>query len=195
MTQKLTTEDVKRAATELRCEVAAVRAVLDVEAAGSGFLPDGRVKVQYEPHIMYRQLTDKFGKETADKYLAEYPDLVALKAGSYQSLEREDRDMNRAAQEIDRECALQSASWGLPQIMGYHWKTCGYPSLQRFLNVMYASEGGQLDAMVRFIKADARLLAAIQKKDWAAFARAYNGAGYKANKYDTKLAAAYKKYS
>lgn len=195
MTQKLTPEDIKRAATELRCDVAAVRAVLEVEASGSGFFPDGRVKVQYEPHVMYRQLTKKFGKETADKYLAKHPDLVALKPGSYQSLEREDRDMNRAAQDIDRECALQSASWGLGQIMGYNWETCGYPTLQRFLNVMYASEGGQLDAMVRFIKADERLVTAMRQQQWATFARIYNGPGYKKNDYDTKLAAAYKKYS
>ena len=31
----------------------------------------------------------------------------------------------------------------------------------------------------------------LRKQDWAAFAHAYNGAGYRANKYDTKLAAAF----
>jgi hypothetical protein len=195
MTQKLTPQDIQRAALALKCEVASVRAVLDVEAAGSGFLEDGRVKVQYEPHVMYRQLKEKFGKETADMYLAKHPDLVSLEAGSYQSLDREDRDMNRAAQEIDRECALQSASWGMPQIMGYHWSTCGYPTLQRFLNTMYSGEGGQLDAMVKFIQADQKLVDAIRAKDWAAFARVYNGKGYAKNKYDIKLAAAYKKFS
>jgi hypothetical protein len=34
----------------------------------------------------------------------------------------------------------------------------------------------------------------LENLDWAKFARGYNGAGYKQNKYDEKLAAAYKKY-
>jgi hypothetical protein len=37
--------------------------------------------------------------------------------------------------------------------------------------------------------------AALKKQDWAAFAKAYNGPGYKANKYDTKLAEAYQHFS
>jgi hypothetical protein len=36
---------------------------------------------------------------------------------------------------------------------------------------------------------------ALQDRDWAAFAKAYNGKGYAKNKYDEKLAAAYKKFA
>lgn len=194
MTQKLTQADIDIAARTLGVNTAAVRAVLAVEAAGSGFLADGRVKVQFEPHVMYRQLKEKFGQARADAELSAHPDLVALKAGSYQSLDKEDRDMDRAAKEIDRECALESASWGLPQIMGYHWKTCGYPSLQSFLNDMYRSEGGQLNAFVKFIVADSRLLNALRSRDWAVFARVYNGPGYAKNKYDEKLATEYSRF-
>lgn len=35
----------------------------------------------------------------------------------------------------------------------------------------------------------------LQRKDWAGFARGYNGPGYAKNRYDIKLANAYKKYS
>lgn len=194
MKAKLTEADFSRAAKDLGVTVAHVRAVDSVESNGEGFLADGRVKVQYEPHIMYRQLTAKYSKARADALLKQYPDLIALKAGSYQSTDKEDKDMDRAANLIDRACALESASWGAYQIMGFNWKTCGYPSLQAFVNAMYTA-AGQLDAFVRFVKADARLVRALKAQDWATFARIYNGPSYAANKYDTKLAAAFARHS
>lgn len=193
MNASLTEKDYQNAAARLGVPIAAVKAVATVESNGGGFLSDGRVKVQYEPHVMYRRLQQHYGKARADKELAAHPDLVALRAGSYQSLDKEDKDMDRAASVIDRQCALESASWGAFQIMGYHWKTCGYPSLQAFINEQY-SAAGQLETFVRFILADSRLARAIRAKDWKAFASAYNGANYAANKYDTKLADAYKKF-
>lgn len=195
MTQKLTDDDVQAGASALGVDTATIRAVTDVESNGSGFLPDGRVVVQYEPHVMYKRVRQKFGEARAAAELKAHPDLLALRAGSYQGKDKEDRDMDRAAQLIDRDCALEAASWGMFQIMGYHWSTCGYPSLQAFLNDLYRSEGGQLRVFVRFVQADKRLLAALRKRDWAVFARLYNGPAYTANHYDTKLASAYARHS
>lgn len=193
MKNALLETDFQAAAARLGVSVPAVKAVATVESNGGGFLPDGRVKVQYEPHVMYRQLASNFDRARADKELVAHPDLVAKKAGSYQSLDKEDKDMNRAAQLIDRTSALESASWGAFQIMGYHWKTLQYTTLQGFINNQYTA-AGQLETFVRFIQADPRLLKALRGKDWATFARIYNGPGYAANKYDTKLAAAYKQF-
>ncbi|MCY7315094.1 MAG: N-acetylmuramidase family protein [Rubrivivax sp.] len=36
---------------------------------------------------------------------------------------------------------------------------------------------------------------ALQRQDWASFARAYNGPGYAQNNYDTKIAAEYNRLS
>lgn len=193
MKNALLETDFQAAAARLGVSVAAVKAVATVESNGGGFLPDGRVKVQYEPHVMYRQLASNFDRGRADKELVAHPDLVAKKAGSYQSLDKEDKDMNRAAQLIDRASALESASWGAFQIMGYHWKTLQYATIQGFINDQYTA-AGQLETFVRFILADPRLVKALRARDWATFARIYNGPGYAANKYDTKLAAAYKQY-
>lgn len=193
MKNALLETDFQAAAARLGVSVPAVKAVATVESNGGGFLPDGRVKVQYEPHVMYRQLASNFDRARADKELVAHPDLVAKKAGSYQSLDKEDKDMNRAAQLIDRASALESASWGAFQIMGYHWKTLQYTTLQGFINDQYTA-AGQLETFVRFILADPRLVKALRGKDWATFARIYNGPNYAANKYDTKLAAAYKQF-
>ena len=194
MSTQLTPQDYQNAANRLGVSVAAVRAVAETESNGSGFLADGkRVKVQYEPHVMYQRLKLKFGLARAQRELAAHPDLVALKPGSYQNTDKEDRDMDRAATAIDRACALESASWGAFQIMGYHWQTCRYPTLQAFVNDQYTAEG-QLQTFVLFILADARLVRALKALDWATFASVYNGSGYKANKYDTKMASAYARY-
>ncbi|WP_313824015.1 N-acetylmuramidase family protein [Leclercia sp.] len=193
MSQSLTEKDYQNAADALGVSVAAVKAVASVESAGGGFLSDGRVKVQYEPHVMYQRVKLKFGQARADKELKAHPDLLALKAGSYQSLDKEDKDMDRAAQLIDRQCALESASWGAFQIMGYHWKTCGYETVQKFINAQY-SAAGQLDTFVRFIKAAPILSRALKAKDWKKFASTYNGPAYAKNAYDTKMANAYKSF-
>lgn len=48
--------------------------------------------------------------------------------------------------------------------------------------------------MARFI-ARAGLADALRARDWPAFARGYNGPGYRRNAYDTKLAKAYARYA
>lgn len=193
MSRQLTETDYQNAANRLGVPLASVKAVATVESAGSGFLADGRVKIQYEPHVMYKRLQIKFGNERADRELVKHPDLVALKAGSYNSADREDKDMEKASEQIDRQCALESASWGAFQIMGYHWALIGFESLQAFVNAQYKA-AGQLDSFVRFILADKRLIRALKSKDWGTFAAIYNGPAYKKYQYDIKMADAYKRY-
>ncbi len=48
--------------------------------------------------------------------------------------------------------------------------------------------------MVRYIR-KAGLDGAIRAHDWARFARGYNGPAYKKYRYDTKIAAAYRRFS
>ena len=59
--------------------------------------------------------------------------------------------------------------------------------------MMCKSELHQLLLSARIIRTGG-MLPALQQKDWASFAKRYNGPAYAQNKYDEKLAAAYKKY-
>ena len=95
---------------------------------------------------------------------------------------------------LDRGAALQSASWGLFQIMGANYKACGFTSVDDFVAAMEKSEGDQLKAFVGFIRTN-KLDGYLRSLNWAAFAKGYNGPGYAKNQYDAKLAAAYKKFS
>ena len=101
--------------------------------------------------------------------------------------------LTRAA-EINQACALASASWGMFQVMGYHWERLGYASVETFADAMRQSEADQLDAFVRFVLADPALHKALKARRWATFAAGYNGPAYKDNLYDVRLARAYARY-
>jgi hypothetical protein len=78
--------------------------------------------------------------------------------------------------------------------MGFNAAVCGFAHIDDFVNAMAESEGRQLDAMASFIAANG-LDDALRAEDWADFARRYNGPGYAANAYDTRLAAAFARAS
>lgn len=188
----LSHRDLEEAAFELGVDVAAVRAVNSVESRGAGFLEDGRPVILYERHIMRRRLIAN--GHPAAKLQQQYPKLIDSSAGGYQGGTTEHYRLNMAIG-IDQASALESCSWGLFQIMGYHWKALGYDSVDRFAELMHEHEGHHLNAFVRFIKADPKLHTALRDGKWTAFAKRYNGPGYRKNNYHTKLADAFERYS
>lgn len=195
MKPKLTEADIYNASISLDVPTAVVKAFKEVESRGNGFLPDGHPVILFERHVMYQRVKAKFGLAQADGMAATYPDIINPKPGGYGKESEQPGRMDKAAKLIDRECALESASWGLFQVMGYHWKALGYQSLQAFVNAMFRSEGDQLEAFVRFVKINPAILRALKAKDWDAVARGYNGPNYRDNDYHTKLAAAFARHS
>lgn len=195
MKAKLTEADFKNAALWLDVPVAAIKAFEEVESKGDGFLPDGHPVILFERHIMYRRTKSKYGFTRAEALVKQFPDLINPKPGGYGKTSEQPSRLDRAAKLIDRECAIESASWGLFQIMGFQWEALGYPALQAFVNAMYRSEADQLEAFVRFIKINPHIHRALKAKDWAKVAAGYNGPSFKINAYDTKLAAAFARHS
>lgn len=175
--------DYKNAAASLQCDVEAIKAFAKVESRGSGFLTDGKPVILFERHIFYRLLKEK-GISCNDT------SICSTRTGGYLGGTGEHDRLKRAV-DVDRDSALQSASWGMFQCMGFNWKVCGYKSLQEFINAAYRSEKDHLDMFVGFIKSNNKLLTAVRNKDWPTAARIYNGPGYKKNNYDVKLAQAY----
>lgn len=182
-----TKEQYEHVAAQLQVPVAAVKAVTEVESNGVGLLMSKEPKILFEAH--------HFSRLTNHVYDSQYPDISTKSWDKtlYVGGQGEHKRLQAAAK-LDRDAALQSASWGMFQVMGFHWKALGYSDLQEFVNDMY-SEEGQLKAFVKFIKANSGMWKALQRLDWATFARRYNGPGYAANRYDTKLASAFKKHS
>jgi len=181
----LADDDVRTIAGYLGCQVASVRAVLAVEAAGKGFDSKGRPKMLFEPHVFYRNLSGARRDEAVRQGLAYSKwGMKSYPADSYPRLV--------AAMAIDEPAALKAASWGLGQVLGENYTAAGFSNPHEMVLAMTRSEGAQLYAMARFIVTKG-LQSKLRAFDWAGFARGYNGAGYKKNAYDTKLASAYAK--
>ena len=72
--------------------------------------------------------------------------------------------------------AIESTSFGAGQIMGFHYKRVGYDTPFDMMRAAYNQEE-QIHMLIRLIESDIRLLTALRKKDWATFARYYNGTG------------------
>lgn len=185
--------DIAAAAELLGVEPAAVKAVVQVESNGSGYLKDGRVKILFERHVFHRLLAAEnkaaaaIAREAAPHVCNSIPGGYIGGTGEYPRLSR--------AMSIAHEIGMQSASWGLFQIMGCNYKQAGFDNIHAFVDAMKESEGRQLMAFAAFVKADKAMLAALQKHDWAGFARRYNGPAYKRNNYDSKLANAYARFA
>ncbi|MEJ0024314.1 MAG: N-acetylmuramidase family protein [Alphaproteobacteria bacterium] len=153
------------------------------ESRGRGFSPDGRPIILFEPHI--------FSKATLRKYDLSNPNVSyktwgdkpypGTQAGRYAQLEE--------AFGLDPEAAVGSASWGLFQILGQNYKACGFASATAFVTDMAQSEARMLAAFEAFVRAN-KILDELQNKDWAGFARVYNGPG-QVDKYAKLLSDAY----
>ena len=191
----LTEEAIREAANNLGVDVACVKAVAEVESLGNGFNSTGMVKILFERHKFYKFIAQKYGAPKANQLAAMHPDICSPKAGGYTSSTATEHKRLDKAIAIDRECAMKSASWGRFQVMGFNYAAAGFANVEDFCVAMWKSEDEHLRAFVNFIKADANMHRHLKNRNWAAFANAYNGPAYAQNKYDTKLAAAYRKYS
>ncbi len=161
-------------------------AVLSVETSGCGFLPDRRPKILFERHI--------FSRLTHHQFDADDPDVSQPSQGGYGPSGSHQYDRLAAALQLDREAALQSASWGLGQVMGENFAQAGFQGVDEMVASMVASEANQLRAMAAFISANG-MDQALKSHNWTGFARRYNGPNYAANNYDGLLLQFYQRYS
>lgn len=178
----LSDEDYQSAATRLAAEVAAIKAVAQVETMGNAFDDLGRPTILFERHHFHRH--------TGGKYDATHPSVSDATAGGYGKFSAQ-YDKLKEAYQLDQEAALKSASWGRFQIMGSNHAACGFDAVRSFVLAMTRSEAAHLDAFVSFVASNKTRLTALRDKDWATFAKMYNGAGYAKRGYDVKMKNAY----
>jgi hypothetical protein len=182
---RLTAEDVTRVAAGLGLPARTVWAVAQVEAAEHGFLPapDSRPELLFEAH--------QFHLLTGGRWDAAHPNISAPQwdRSLYGAAGAHQYDRLAEAIALDEAAALQSATWGMFQILGANFALVGYPDIDSFVAAMCDSEGRHLDAFAAYCTARkfVRFLAA---EDWMDFALGYNGAGEALNGYAAKLAAA-----
>ena len=174
-------------AARLGCEVAAIKAVVECEVAIRGpFDAQGRPTILFERH--------KFHKHTGGKYDKSHPDISNPTWGGYGKFSAQYPKLERAMA-LDHAAGLKSCSWGAFQILGENHRQAGHATVDSFVAAMRRGILPQAEAFVAFVLADKNLLSAIRQRNWATFARIYNGPGYKANDYDGKMRANYQKHA
>lgn len=190
---RLTDVDLENASRLLGTDVAAIRAVLEVETGNKGgFLAPGKPVILFEGHIFWSQLSKK-GLDPASLQKGNEDILYPRWTTEHYKGGIKEYDRLERARAIHQEAADLSASWGLAQIMGFNYGVCGCKSVDEFVRLMSANEGSQLELFVRFLKTN-RWDNYLREQDWAEFARHYNGPAYAQNRYDERLKAAYAKY-
>lgn len=170
-------------------EPAALVALVMIESGGQTLAQVGaRLEplIRFEGHYFDRLLSP------ADRESARRAGLANPTAGAVRNpgSQAERWRLLEQAAAIDRAAAYAATSWGVGQVMGDHWRHLGYPSVEAMVAAARSGLDGQLDLMIRFI-GRAGLVEVLNRNDWAAFARAYNGPAFARNRYDQKLAAAY----
>lgn len=182
----LTDADYAAAATTLGCESAAIRAVADTEAKDEPWDSMGRPIILFERH--------KFAHHTNGIYNRSHPDISAPRWGGYGVSSQQYERLRRAAM-LDETAALKSASWGLFQILGENHEAAGHATVAAFVDAMMLNRAEHLKAFAHFVAAHPAMKRAIVNRDWAGFARAYNGPNYAQNDYDGKMRRAYERLS
>lgn len=178
--------DYQSAADQIGVDVPAVKAIAEVESSGRG-LQNGRPIIRLEAHY--------FGKLTGYQFNDSHPHISCRKWTPSLAARNQGEAWVQfeEAAALDESAAIQATSWGSFQIMGFHWKALGYTSPQAMREAMGTDEG-QLDAFVRFVKADPVLIDALKRHDWHAFAARYNGLG-QVERYAGLMADAYERNS
>ncbi len=121
------------------------------------------------------------------------PEISNRRAGGYGKRGAHQYERLEQAIAFDRKAALESTSWGLGQLMGFNAGIAGFADVETMVAAMVESEDAQLAGMAGFIHSQG-LAPYLAQRDWAGFARRYNGPGYRRNRYDEKLEAAHARY-
>lgn len=173
-------------------DAACLWAVIHVETSGFGFLPDRRPQILFERH--------KFSAFTDHRFDGTAPAISAVTAGGYDQPSNDQYARLQMALDLCEEVglgpepALKSASWGIGQVMGSNFAAAGFTSATEMVKAMIDKEDTQLAAMAGFIHSN-NLAGVLQQKQWAKFAKGYNGVNFQENQYDTKLAENFQRLS
>jgi hypothetical protein len=180
----LSDSDFEAAATRHSITVAAIKAVSFVESGGrSGFDERSRAKILFEAH--------KFREHTKRLFDISHPHLSCVRSSAKKYYSWDQYNRLYEAMVLNPVAAIKACSWGKFQVLGSNHN--GWPDPVSFARAMQQSEVNQLKSFEAYCVTN-NLIKHLKNKEWASFARGYNGANYSEYAYDTKIEAAYKKY-
>lgn len=178
----LTDADFAIVAKELGVEVAAIKAVVKIEAGPKlqGFWAPGVPVINYAQSLFNQYNGKVKGRKIKDGKVPTGLSGYALK--EWTSLTN--------ARKINADAADMGTYWGMFQIGGFNYKLCGCKNVEEMVKKVCESELSQLEMFAVFIR-NAGMLESLKKKDWTTFARKYNGPSYAKRSYHTRMAKEY----
>lgn len=183
---------IERAAAMVPCHPAMIAAFIEVEAAGSGFWSDGRLKTLPEPHWLYRLLPDSKKRGALNAGLA----IRSWSRSTYSRMFPQIDDRYAYLEDVEArygsEMAADVASWGAGQVMGFNAEKCGYSNAAAMYRAFADSEDDQIISIVKYLmRVGGR--EELQREDCRGLARIYNGSG-QVDVYGPRLEQALKKH-
>ncbi|MDE7413118.1 MAG: N-acetylmuramidase family protein [Muribaculaceae bacterium] len=181
----LTEADFRKVASRLGVEVAAIKAVVVIEAGPKmeGFWAPGVPVMNFDQSMYNKYKSKATSKGNPSEKVPTGLSGYALKEWTQLV----------AARKVTVDGANMGAFWGMFQIGGFNYKLCGCQSVAEFVKLMSYSELEQLELFATFI-INSGMVNDLKNKNWSNFARRYNGASYAKRGYHTKMADAYKKF-
>lgn len=192
--KSLTDEDYKEVAKMLGVEVAAIKAVVEIEAgaAHQGFWTEGKPIINFDLTV-YKKRTKTHGVNLAKAQKRHPVIFQSPNTKKYGSRQAAQYARLEAAMAVDTISAIEGTFWGMFQIGGFNYKLCGAKTQQEFVQRMCRSERDQLDLFAQLLLST-KMVEPLRRKDFAAFASRYNGPSYAKRGYHTRMAKAYKKF-
>ncbi len=190
----LSDSDIYRFAQEKGLEVAAVKAVIDIETGRThmSFWMDGKPLINFD-RFVFKKMAAKNGIDLAP-YEETHPLVFnPVVYSDYSQQQAAEQARHDSALDIDTISAIEGTFWGMFQIGGFNWKLCKTRSPQHFVELMSRSAYDQLMLFGAFLESTS-LMQSLKAKDWEAFAYRYNGVGYANHSYHLRLEAAYNRF-
>jgi hypothetical protein len=178
-------------ARRLAIDPVAVLAVWFVESGGRAFTP-GRPVLRFENHKFFKYWGADH-EPLFDKHF-QFGGHAGIPAPSHKNHKFRDkpsdpwRPVHTDSQDREyeafalaerlggREAASLSSSFGGPQIMGFNYGICGYPSAAAMAEAFGAEQRWQVLGFYDFCKSN-NIIDQVQNKQWNAFGQIYNGDG------------------
>ena len=139
-----------------RVEPAVALAIFAVESKRAFDPTTGLVVVRFEPKVFLRRA----GRLVASDHSGQLAEWRAIEH----------------AYAIDKKAALESASYGLPQLMGFNFGVTRHPDARALLLAFQRSAREQIAGFFGFVVAN-KLADEARERRFVAFARRYNGIG------------------
>lgn len=150
-----------------------LHALFFIESTNSGFMADGRLTINVEPHVAYRN--SKQGKNLYRQYPdLFYPSWRGMTSPVYRLSYEERWDHLIRAAYIDFNAGMCGCSYGAGQQLGEGWKELGFDSVTHLIEVLYEGQHTHLEVMLIFLKAKNQI-ENLRRGNLREVIRAYNG--------------------